>query len=128
MVLMVLFVIAGLWMADGVALLIAPERVVGMLRRSLAESPGFLKWGGAAAILGVFLLLGTRGFSFQPLWILVGLNMIAKGVFLYAGSDWWRLRIVKWCLERELVDYRIWGLGLCLLSVLLLNDLGWGNL
>lgn len=115
-------------MADGVALLIAPERVVGMLRQSLAESPGLLKWGGVAAILGVFLILGTKGFSFQPLWIMVGLSMVAKGVFLYAGSDLWRLRIVKWCLERERVDYRFWGLGLCLLSVLLLNELGWGNL
>ena len=114
-------------MADGVALIFSPERVVATVRQSLVASPGFLRWGGVAAILGVLLLTGTRGIAYQPLWILVGLSMIAKGVFLYAGSDLWRLRIVKWCLEREPVDYRIWGLGLCTLSVLLLDALNWGR-
>jgi hypothetical protein len=127
MVGIILFFIAGLWMADGVALLIAPERMISSLRRSLIAAPGFLKWGGVAAVLGIFLLLGTRGVPYQPLWIIVGLSMVGKGIFLYAGSDLWRLRIVKWCLERELVDYRIWGLGLCALSVLLLDALGWGK-
>lgn len=127
MVILVLFVIAGLWMADGVALLVAPERMVATLRQSLIAAPGFLKWGGIAAFLGIFLIVGTQGFSYQPLWVLVGLSMVAKGVFLYAGPDRWRLRIVKWCLEREPVDYRMWGLGLCALSVLLLNALDWGQ-
>ncbi|MCA9481834.1 MAG: hypothetical protein KC545_15935, partial [Nitrospira sp.] len=89
--------------------------------------PGFLRWGGLAAFLGLLLLVGTWRLAYQPLWIIVGFSMIAKGVFLYAGSDLWRLRIVKWCLEREAVDYRIWGLGLCTLSVLLLDALNWGR-
>lgn len=114
-------------MADGVVLLFAPERMIVTLRQSLIVAPGFLKWGGIGAFLGLFLLFGTRGISYQPLWIIVGLSMIAKGIFLFAGSDLWRLRLVKWCLEREPVDYRIWGLGLCTLSVLLLKALGWGN-
>ena len=127
MVILLLFVIAGLWMADGVALLVAPERMVGTLRQSLIAAPGFLKWGVLAAFLGIFLIVGTAGLSYQPLWVLVGLSMFAKGVFLYAGSDRWRLRIVKWCLEREPIEYRIWGLGLCTLSVLLLDALNWGR-
>jgi hypothetical protein len=127
MVAMVLFFIAGLWMADGVALLVAPERIIATLRQSLIVAPGFLKWGGISAVLGIVLLSGTRGAPYQPIWIIVGVSMIAKGVFLYAGSDLWRLRIVKWCLERESVDYRIWGLGLCALSVLLLDALEWGK-
>ena len=114
-------------MADGVALIFTPERVIATVRNSLVSSPGFLRWGGLAAILGLFLLAGTRGIPYQPLWIIVGLSMVAKGVFLYAGSDVWRLRIVKWCLEREPVDYRIWGLGLCTLSILLLDALNWGR-
>lgn len=127
MIVFLLFFIAGLWMADGVALIFSPERVIGTLRQSLVTSPSFLRWGGLAALLGVFLLVGTRGIAYQPLWVIVGLSMIAKGVFLYAGSDLWRLRIVKWCLEREPMDYRIWGLGLCTLSVLLLDALNWGQ-
>ena len=127
MVILLLFVIAGLWMADGVALLVAPERMIATLRQSLIAAPGFLKWGVIAAFFGIFLIVGTQGLSYQPLWVLVGLSMVVKGVFLYAGPDRWRLSIVKWCLEREPVDYRIWGLGLCVLSVLLLDAMDWGQ-
>ena len=123
----VLFFIAGLWMADGLALIVAPERMIATLRESLIVAPGFLKWGGLASLLGLVLLVTTKGVAYQPLWIIVSLTMVAKGIFLYAGSDLWRLRLVKWCLEREPVDYRIWGLGLCTLSVLLLDAVNWGR-
>lgn len=123
----VLFFIAGLWMADGLALLVAPERMIAMLRQSLIVSPKFLKWGGLAGLLGLALLVGTQSIAYQPLWIIVGLSMVAKGIFLYAGSDLWRISLVKWCLEREPVDYRIWGLGLCTLSILLLDAMNWGR-
>jgi len=123
----VLFFIAGLWMADGLALIVAPERMIATLRQSLIVAPGFLKWGGLAALLGLVLMVLTHGIAYQPLWIVVGASMVAKGIFLYAGSDLWRLRIVKWCLERESVDYRLWGLGLCTLSILLLDAMNWGR-
>jgi hypothetical protein len=71
MVVIILFFIAGLWMADGVALLIAPERLIATLRQSLIAAPGFLKWGGVAALLGIFLLFGTRGVPYQPLWMVL---------------------------------------------------------
>jgi len=127
MIVLLLYCIAGLWMVDGVALLVAPERMIATLRQSLIVAPGFLRWGGFAAILGVLLIFGTLQVPYQPLWMVVGLSMMAKGIFLYAGSDLWRLRLVKWCLERDPVDYRIWGLVLCALSVLLLDALGWGR-
>ena len=122
-----LFFIAGLWMADGIALIVAPERMIATLRESLIVAPRFLKWGGLAGLLGLVLLVATKEVAYQPLWIVVGLSMVAKGIFLYAGSDLWRLRIVKWCLEREPVDYRLWGLGLCTLSILLLDAMNWGR-
>lgn len=123
----VLFFIAGLWMADGIALLVAPERMITTLRQSIIVAPGFLKWGGVAGLLGMVLLVMTPGMAYQPLWVIVGLSMVAKGIFLYAGSDIWRLRLVKWCLEREAIDYRLWGLGLCTLSILLLDAMNWGR-
>jgi hypothetical protein len=97
------------------------------LRQSLIVAPGFLKWGGLAGLLGLVLIVLTHDVAYQPLWVVVGLSMVVKGVFLYAGSDLWRLRIVKWCLERETVDYRLWGLGLCTLSILLLDAMNWGR-
>ena len=121
----ILFAIAGLWMADGLVLLVAPDRVVGLLKQALAVSPTLLKWGGIAGALGVVLLIGAENLPYQPLWGLVALAMIAKGLFLFVAPDPWRRAVVNWCLEREVVDYRFWGLGLCALSILLLDALGW---
>ena len=51
--------------------------------------------------------------------------MIAKGLFLWLGPIALRERVITWCAAREDVDYRLWGLGLCTLAVLLLHALGW---
>ena len=44
----ILFFIAGLWMADGLVLIMAPERMIATLRQSIIVAPGFLKWSGLA--------------------------------------------------------------------------------
>ncbi|HYM37519.1 MAG TPA: hypothetical protein VES96_03860 [Nitrospiraceae bacterium] len=119
MVTYVLAAIAGVWMADGMALLVAPRHVMARVREAVALAPALLRWEGAAACLGVVLLLGTEGIRYQPLW------MVTKGLFLALGPEPWRHRLLDWCLQREDVDYRFWGLGLCALAVLLLHALGW---
>jgi hypothetical protein len=48
-----------------------------------------------------------------------------KGGFLSIGRPYWRGPVIAWCVSREDVDYRFWGLGLCALAVLLLYELGW---
>lgn len=124
----VLAAIAGVWMADGLALLLAPRHVVTRLREVLTLSPAMLRLEGVAACLGILLLLGTEGLHYQPLWMITGAAMVMKGVFLAVGPAQWRQWVVGWCLEREDVDYRFWGLGLCALALLLLQALGWlGN-
>ncbi len=124
----VLAAIAGVWMADGLALLLAPRHVVTRLREVLTLSPAMLRLEGVAACLGILLLLGTEGLHYQPLWMITGAAMVMKGVFLAVGPEQWRQWVVGWCLEREDVDYRFWGLGLCALALLLLQALGWlGN-
>ena len=121
----ILFAIAGLWMADGLLLLVAPDRMIGMLKQALSISPGLVKWGAVAWVLGILLLFGAAGLPYQPLWGVVSLAMIAKGLFWFMAPDTWRQGVIKWCLEREVVDYRFWGLGMCTLSILLLDALGW---
>ena len=121
----ILFAIAGLWMADGLLLLVAPDRLIGMLKQTLSISPGLGKWGAVAWVLGILLLFGAAELPYQPLWGVVALAMIAKGLFLFMAPDTWRQGVIQWCLEREVVDYRFWGLGMCALSVLLLDALGW---
>lgn len=112
-------------MADGLALLVAPRQVMVQVRDVLAISPKILSWEGLAVVLGVCLLAGTRGLHYELLWDMTGGLMVAKGLFLMMGPARWRHSVLDWCLRREDVDYRFWGLGLCTLSVLLLHASGW---
>jgi len=117
--------IAGVWMADGIALLFAPRQVISRVREVLALSPAVLRWEGVAVCLGLLLLIGSEGVPYQPLWLVTGAVMIAKGVFLTAGPERWRRPLLEWCLHREDIDYRFVGLWLCGLALLLLHALGW---
>jgi uncharacterized protein YjeT (DUF2065 family) len=120
-----LAMIAGIWMADGIALLVAPRQVMAQVRDVLALSPKLLSWEALAAGLGICLLAGTRGLHYEILWVMTGAAMVLKGVFIMMGPRQWRQSVLDWCLRREDVDYRFWGLGLCTLSVLLLHASGW---
>ncbi len=125
MVAYALAAIAGIWMADGMALLVAPRHVIARVKEALTLAPSLLRWEGAAACLGLVLLLGTEGFRYQPLWFVAGVAMVGKGAFLAFGPATMKQAVVDWCLRREDVDYRFWGLGLCTLAILLLHALGW---
>ena len=119
-----LMAIAGMWMADGLVLLVAPLRVIALLKESLAVSPSIINWSGISAVLGVILLFQISELPYHPLWLVIGLVMVAKGLFFLLASLEYRHLIVKWCVNREAVDYRFWGLALCTLSVLLLDSVG----
>ena len=112
-------------MADGLALLLAPRHVIAHVRDVLAIAPRILSWEGLAAGLGVCLLAGTRGLHYEILWTVTGAVMVVKGAFLMMGPERWRQHVLDWCLGREDIDYRFWGLGLCTLSILLLHASGW---
>ena len=47
------------------------------------------------------------------------------GAFLSIGPHSGREPVIVWCVGREDIDYRFWGLGHCALAVLLLHALGW---
>ena len=120
--------IAGIWAADGLALLLAPRHVVLRIKEIVLVAPRLLRWEGLAIGLGLLLLIGSYDLRYQPLWTITGLAMVVKGVFLAVGPERWRKPVLDWCLAREDVDYRFWGLGLCTLAILLLHALGWmGN-
>ncbi|MCH7566228.1 MAG: DUF2065 family protein [Nitrospirae bacterium] len=124
----VLAAIAGVWMADGLALLVVPRQVITRVREVLAVAPSMVRWELLAVCLGAILLIETEGFRYQPLWLVAGSAMVIKGLFLVLGPERWRHVLLEWCLRREDLDYRFWGLGLCALALLLLKALGWlGN-
>lgn len=121
----VLAAIAGIWMADGLALLVAPRLVIARVKEALALAPSLLRWEGAAAGLGLLLLFGAQDLHYQLLWLAAGGAMVLKGLFLAVGPATIRKDVLDWCLQREDVDYRFCGLGLCTLALLLLHALGW---
>jgi len=120
----ILAAIAGLWMADGLALLSAPLLVMRRLQDSLEQSPNLLRWQGFGIALGIILLLWSSPLSYQPLWWLTGSAMVVKSGFLLWSPTDWRMPLLRWCFTREAVDYRFFGLWLCTLAVLLLHALG----
>ena len=120
-----LMAIAGLWMADGLALLVAPLWIVGQVRQALSTSPSLAKWSGLTLVGGMILLLQASDLPYQVLWMVTGLAMVAKGGFFLLSNDDMRQSVLQWSLSREAVDYRFWGLGLCTLSLLLIHASGW---
>lgn len=121
----VLAIIAGIWMADGLSLLVAPRFMMARLREVLILTPSIVRWEGVAVLLGGLLCWSARGLPYATLWMSIGVLMALKGLFLAVSPERWRRGVVDWCLHREAVDYRFWGLGLCTLSLLLLHALGW---
>ena len=117
--------IAGIWLVDGMSLLFTPRFVVMQVREILTLSPKVIRWQGISLLSGTILLLGTHDLPYTSLWSLLGCLMIGKGVFFLFSCEGHRNQLVEWCLQREDIDYRFWGLGLCTLALLLLQALGW---
>ncbi|MDR4478640.1 MAG: hypothetical protein R3B37_02660 [Nitrospira sp.] len=116
--------IAALWMADGLALLSVPLLVVQRVQGSLQQSPQLLRWEAIGICLGGILLFWSGQLPYQPLWWFTGGAMVVTGAFLAWGPATWRTPLLAWCFTREAIDYRFFGLWLCLLAVLLLHALG----
>lgn len=117
--------IAGIWLADGLSLLLVPRFVVERLRDVIRQQPTIWTWQWLSVVAGAVLLIAALPLRYQPLWLLTALAMLTKGLFLALGPESWRSRLVGWCLTREDVDYRFVGIGLCALAALLLHALGW---
>lgn len=120
-----LAMIAGMWLADGVMLLVAPRFIIDTVRTAIQINSALWRWQLIAVVAGVILLWAGLELRYQPLWACAAGGMVLKGLFLACAPATWRERVVAWSLGREDVDYRFWGLGLCTLAVLLLHALGW---
>jgi hypothetical protein len=117
--------LAGIWLADGIALLLAPRYIIAQVRELVRQSPAVLRCELLAIIGGVFLFFAAQQLPYQWLWMATAGGMVVKGAFLSIGPHSWRGAVIDWCVGREDIDYRFWGLSLCTLAVLLLHALGW---
>ncbi len=119
-----LMAMAGLWLVDGLALLVAPLWIIGQIRQALVASPSMRQWSGLTLVAGMILLLQASALAYQGLWMVIGVAMVVKGGFFLLSNEDTCRSALNWCLNREAVDYRFWGLGLCTLSMLLIRALG----
>ncbi len=117
--------IAIIWLVDGLSLLLAPRYVITQIRELLTVSPSIIQWEGLSIVLGMILLWSSGNLRYTYLWILLGCTMVGKGFLLTLSSEKLREHVVEWCLAREDIDYRFWGLGLCALALILLDALRW---
>ena len=76
-----LMVIAGLWMADGLALLVVPLRMIALLEESLVAYPSLVNWSLLSSVLGAVLILQVEELPYHLFWLVIGLLMITKGFF-----------------------------------------------
>ena len=120
----ILGAIAGIWLADGLALLSFPLLVIRKVQESLQQNPHLLRWQAIGMCLGAFLIVASAELPYQPLWWITGAAMGIKSGLLAWGPTTWRASLLNWCFSREAIDYRFIGLGLCALAVLLLHALG----
>jgi uncharacterized protein YjeT (DUF2065 family) len=120
----ILTMLAVIWAIDGLALVVAPRTVIGLLHDYLDRGGELGRWWGLTGMMGFALLVLPDTFRFQPLWPFVGGAVIAKGLFVGLAPETWRKPAVTWSLSRDDVDYRLWGLALCTLALLLGSGLG----
>lgn len=117
--------LAGVWLADGVSLLIAPRALLNRLKEITSTSPGIFRWQILTITAGIVLFIFGFDLPYQLLWIVTSLGMIVKGLFLWLSSSAYRRMAIEWMVARDDVDARFMGLGLCTLAMLLLHALGW---
>lgn len=93
-----LAMIAGVWLADGVALLVAPRFVIDHVRMAIQINTALWPWQLFAIVAGVVLLWAGRELQYQPLWICAAGGMLSKGVFLAFAPAQMREKLMAWSL------------------------------
>lgn len=98
--------------------------MIGQIRQTLVASPSMRRWSGVTLVAGMILLLEASALTCQGLWMVIGVAMVVKGGFFLLSNEDTCRSALQWCVSREAVDDRFWGLGLCALSMLLIHALG----
>ena len=59
--------IAGIWLADGCSLLLAPRFMVERLREVIRQQPAIWTWQWLSVVAGAVLLIAALPLIYQPL-------------------------------------------------------------
>ena len=89
--------LAGVWLADGIALLVAPRYIITQVLELLQQPLAILRWELVTIIGGVFLFFAAQELPFQWLWMVTAGGMIAKGAFLSIRPHSSCGPVIDWC-------------------------------
>lgn len=122
MTLLVSAVVSLVWMACGLAMIVASTWWLDRIQGALADPMGRLLLGQAAILTGLLLLLGTPSLRGGWLWMGLGATGIVKGMVILGSGEALRARLVGWWRTVPPWAQRLGGVLLVALATLLLID------
>ena len=109
----VIFTFLGvLWFSLGMGFIIVQAWFIEILERLLADEVRLFVLVQLQMILSLALVIGTTGFAFRLLWIVVGMLGLAQGLFLISAPIGRREAFLDWWFKRPFWEYRLCGLVL----------------
>jgi hypothetical protein len=93
-------------------LLIAQAWFIEILERLVSDEIRLFVLIQAGMVINLALVIGTAGFPFRVLWVVVGGVGLAKGLFLMGASVGRREAFLDWWFKRPFWVYRMSGVVL----------------
>ena len=93
-------------------LIIAQAWCIEILERLVSDEVRLFVLIQVEMVVSLALVIGTAGFAFRALWVVLGCVGLAKGLFLIGTSVGRREAFLDWWVKRPFWVYRVWGLVL----------------
>jgi hypothetical protein len=97
------------WFSLGMGLLIVQAWTVEILERLLSDDVRLFVLIQAEMVVSLALLIGTAGFAFRTMWIIVGCLGLLMGLFLSWAPLGKREALLDWFFKRPFWEYRLSG-------------------
>lgn len=97
------------WFSIGMGLIIAQAWFIEILERLVSDEFRLFVLLHTGVFAGLALVIGTSGFAFRALWIVVGCVGVVKGLFLIWSPVGRREAVLDWLFKRPFWVYRMSG-------------------
>jgi hypothetical protein len=108
-----------IWFSLGMGLIIAQAWTVEILERLMSDEFRLFVLVQLEMIMSLALVVGTSGFPFRIVWIILGCLGLLKGLFLTWAPIRRREAFLDWSLKRPFWTYRVGGMILVALATAL---------
>jgi uncharacterized protein YjeT (DUF2065 family) len=116
---MVFTFIGVVWFSLGMGLIIVQAWTVEILERLVSDDFRLFVVIQIEMVVSLALLIGTAGFALRPLWIVVGLVGLLKGLFFTWAPIGKREALLDWFFKRPFWEYRLCGAVLVAVATVL---------